>query len=162
MPTSAITHASSVLVFRCGAILGALPVEDVRETLRPLPVVEIEPAPGFVMGMSMIRGLPTVVINGNRLLSRDGGAISAASSGSRFISLKIPERPVALAVDETLGIRDLPEAAMTALPPLLGAADQGPIEQLARLDGELWMLLSAARLVDGLDNLGISARDMVA
>src|ERR1700761_7125790 len=135
-------------MFRCASVFGALPLTDVRETLRPLPVAPIEAAPAFVMGMSVIRGQASVVIDGSRLLSRDGGANFAPSAASRFIALRIPERPVALAVDATLGIREFNPAALEALPPLVGAAEHGPIEQLARLDGQLWMLLGAARLVD--------------
>jgi purine-binding chemotaxis protein CheW len=160
VPTLAPTRGSTVLLFRCGAVLAALPLEDVRETLRPLPLTAVEAAPAFVKGISVIRGLATVIIDGSRLLCGDGAA-STTSPACRLITLRLVEHPVALAVDETLGIQEFADAAMTALPPLVGAARHGSIEQLARLDNQLWMLLRAGRVVDDLASRGFMVREAV-
>ena len=147
MPILASTHGAAFLLFRCGGLCAALPLGEVRETLRPLPITVVEAAPAFVLGMSIIRGLATVVIDGGLLLARDATTAFSAQPGSRFITLRVPERPVALAVDAVVGIKDVSPTALQALPPLAGATDYGPFEQVARLDSDLWMVLRAGRLV---------------
>jgi purine-binding chemotaxis protein CheW len=142
-------------MFRCGAVCAALPLGDVRETLRPLQILAIESAPSFVLGMAIIRGMATAVIDGARLLDPNPAAASAPPG--RFITLRVTERPVALAVDAVVGIQEISTAAMAALPPLLGASEHGPIEQLARLDSDLWMLLRAGRLVPELADFDFGA-----
>ena len=159
MPISAMTQGAPFLLFRCSAVRAALPLTDVRETLRPLSVAAIEAAPAFVLGMAVIRGLPTAVIDAGLLLDRTRDSAFAAAGGSRFITLRVTERPVALAVDAVLGIRHLAESALATLPPLLGASEQGPIEQLARLDGDVWMVLRAGRLIP---DTAVSALDYAA
>jgi purine-binding chemotaxis protein CheW len=140
------------LLFRSERRLCALPLDPVRETMRPLPTEPVAGVPPFVLGVALVRGEVTPVVHVGRLLDP-----ASRTPPGRFVHLELgPARTVCLAVDEVLGVRDLgPVAAGAAtgaersghdLPPLLGEA--GPhLAALATLDSELLWLLSAARVV---------------
>ena len=129
------------LLCRIGSCIGALAVRDVRETMRALPIEPLSGAPSFVLGLAIVRGSPTPVIDAGRLLG------SSSSSPARFISLKLEERAAVLAVDAVLDIRVLPKGVLVDTPPLLREADQRLVSVIGTLDAKLLVVLEAARLV---------------
>ena len=126
---------------RIGSCIGALAVKDVRETMRALPIEPLSGAPPFVLGLAIVRGTPTPVIDAGGLLG------SSASSAARFISLKLEVGAAVLAVDAVLDIRPLPKGLLMDTPPLLGEADPRVVSVIGALDAKLLVVLEAARLV---------------
>jgi purine-binding chemotaxis protein CheW len=122
----------------------ALRVADVVETMRPLPVAPLAGAPAFVAGAAIARGEAAPVVSLDALLA--GAAASAAAPPGRFVLVRAGERRALLAVDAVLGVATL-AAADAAAPPLLATAASGAVEALAARDGELLLVLRAARLV---------------
>ena len=120
----------------------ALPIASVMETMRPLPVQRLENAPALVLGLAMVRGVPTPVIDTARLL----GAENAGAVG-RFITLAIGTRVVALAVATVWGVRSVTPQSMQAMPPLLTQAEGHAVAAIGALDQELLVLLQGARLI---------------
>jgi purine-binding chemotaxis protein CheW len=126
-----------------------LPLEHVREVMRPAAVERVEPSPGYLLGLAVVRGETVPVV--------DAGALLAGRSGplARWVVLRIGPRRVAFAVGEVLGIRALEQVELRALPPLLaGSSDM--LRGLAVLDGTLlevlesgWLLEVAAREREG-------------
>ncbi len=114
--------------------------------MRPLPIEFLPGAPPFVRGLSMIRGVPVPVV--------DAGAVLGASDPptlARFISVRAGHRQVVLAVEEVLGVRDLPAASLRDLPPLLGEAGAGVVSAISELDAALLLVLQAARIVSAAE-----------
>ncbi|HEX7687825.1 MAG TPA: chemotaxis protein CheW [Burkholderiaceae bacterium] len=134
------------LVFRIAARLCALPLAQVVEIMRPLPVRQLDGTPGFVLGAAMVRGLPTPVVSGARLL----GGEDAPAGGGRWIGVVAGSRRVMLEVDEVGGIRRIPAGDGAAAQPLLEGVAADRIATLGRLDGELLSTLQAARVVPEL------------
>lgn len=133
------------LLFRAGSLLCAIGLEDVIETMRPLPEVPLAGMPPFVRGVAVIRGVPTPVVDARTVLG-----IQEGSEPARFVTLKAGTRTVALAVDEVIGVRDLSSTAAAELPPLLreaGAEAVAAIAAIGRLDAELLFVLRGARQV---------------
>jgi purine-binding chemotaxis protein CheW len=120
----------------------ALPLGEVIETLRPLPISAVAGVPSFVRGVSVVRGEPTPVVS---LAALMGG--TASHEPRRFVLLRVSERQVALEVDEVLGLRELSPTELGAVPPLLQGAASGHLEVLGSLDGQLLGALSSARLL---------------
>lgn len=129
-------QVGKVLVVSCGGRIGALPLHDVIETMRPLPVERVAGAPSFVEGVAIIRGVPTPVV--------DLGAVLGKSTqiAGRFVTLRVDDRQVAFSVSAVLGVRDLNTiTTITKLPPLLQYAVNDVVESIAVLDARVLMLL---------------------
>jgi purine-binding chemotaxis protein CheW len=145
--------ATDVLLVRIGARLAALPLRDVLEVMRPLPLQRVEGAPPFVSGLAVVRGAPTPVVDLRVLLGAPADVPAA-----RWVSARLEERRVALAVDEVAGTRALQVDALGRLPTLLeGGSDA--VASLGVLDRQLLVLLKAGRgLLDAVDAAGPGPR----
>jgi purine-binding chemotaxis protein CheW len=133
-------HAASVqrnLVVRVQTRLCAVPLMHVVETMRPLPIESIGDMPSFVRGVSIIRGVPTPIVDLGAVLGALGGA------AERIVTLRLGDRQVALSVDAVLGVRDLDLSALQELPPLLRRASNDVVEAIGTLDEQLLMVLRA-------------------
>jgi purine-binding chemotaxis protein CheW len=114
----------------------AVPLTHVIETMRPLPVEPISGVPSFVQGISIIRGIPTPVI--------DLGAVIGTPSerAERLVTLRVGERQVALSVNAVLGVRDLGgTVTIVELPALLQRASEDVIETIGTLDQQVLLVL---------------------
>ncbi len=146
---------SVALVAECAGRLCALPLARVVETMRPLPIVSVTGAPPGVLGIARIRGVPTVVVELAAIVGpRDSGTADAAVAplvevgagrSKRWVTIALPDRTVALAVDRVRGIRSLPPGV--ALPPLLRSSDAGAVAAIAERDRDLvWVLSEGMQL----------------
>jgi len=109
--------------------------------MRPLPVEPIPGAPSFVRGVSIVRGAPIPVV--------DLGAVLAQreeSSFTRFVTVAIDGRRVAIAVEGVIGLRVV-NGGTGDLPPLLRDASEGALASLGTLDASLLAFLRAGRLL---------------
>lgn len=129
------------LLCRIGTRVGALALRDIQETLRPLPVEPLASAPPFVLGITILRGSATPVIDVERLLG------STTSTIGRFVSLKLGARNVVLAVAAVLDVRSLSLQTLSPVPKLLGEASATLVSALGSLDAELLMVLEASHVV---------------
>jgi purine-binding chemotaxis protein CheW len=127
----------------------------VQETMRPLPTQLLAAAPDFVIGVALIRGAAVPVVDAGALLGETG-----EPNATRFITLRIGERSIALAVEAVLGIRELDSTSLQQLPPLLRDASSEVLSALGSLDTEFLSLLELARTLTDpvLDALELSER----
>jgi purine-binding chemotaxis protein CheW len=104
--------------------------------MRPLPVEPIPGVPSFVQGVSVIRGIPTPVVDLGAVLG------SPRERTERFVTIRVGEKQVALSVNAVLGVRDL-DTIMTIreLPPLLQRALKDVVEMIGTLDQQVLMVL---------------------
>jgi purine-binding chemotaxis protein CheW len=144
MPGLHAAGSDVVLIVRSGTRHCALRAAHVVEIMRPLPLEPFASAPGLVLGLSVIRGVPVPVVDLAGLL---GGGMAGNGGGiSRFVSLRVDKRCVALAVEEVLDLRKLDASLLDGLPPLL-AGQSGAMDAIGILDSQLLLLLGTARLV---------------
>ena len=137
------SEISPVFVVMVGARACAFPLQHVAETMRPLPIEPIAGTPGFVRGVSVIRGLPTPVVDLKALLENSDNS----PSYGRFVTLKYDTRRVVIGVDSVVGLRNLDSAQLAELPPLLRDVTADLIESFGTLDAQLLLVLHAARIV---------------
>src|SRR5271154_13808 len=130
------------LMCRIGSLVGALALKDVRETMRPLPVVPLAGAPSYVLGLAIVRGFPVPVVDASRLLNS-----TASASPSRFVSLRLGERTASLAVDAVLGTRSLSRGALSESSPLVKQLGSAFVSTMGALDAQLLLVLETARMV---------------
>jgi len=134
--------AAPYVVCRSSTCLCACPVASVVETMRPLPIEPLAAAPAFVLGVSVIRGVPVPVVDTARLL----GAVPTASP-QRVVTLKVGARRVGLAVDSVIGMRLIAAAVLDDIPPLLRESRDEVVSAISTLDSELLLVLQGARIV---------------
>ena len=131
----------ALLICRLSDAWCGLPLSRVIETMRPLPLLPFAEAPPWMCGLALIRGEPTPVVDGNRLIT------GPAQTIRRFVTVRVAGRQAALAVEHVRGILRLDADGWQALPPLLQDAGQEVIRAIGRLDGDLMLFLETARLV---------------
>ena len=124
------------LIIRLESCICAVPLTYVIETMRPLPVESISGVPSFVRGISIIRGIPTPVVDLAAVLG------SPSEHTERFVTLRVGDKQVALSVNAVLGVRDLGTVAtIRELPPLLQRASKDVIETIGTLDEQVLIVL---------------------
>jgi purine-binding chemotaxis protein CheW len=143
MNEKAADHSASAswLVCRAGSHLCALPLQQVVEVMRMLPIEQLSGAPPSVRGLCIIRGAPVPVIDTGSLIGDD------ATRQERLVAVRVGERKVALAVDAVVGIRAIDAGSTDRLPPLLRDAASETVAAIGTLDAELLFFLRTARIV---------------
>lgn len=141
LATNALHH---ILVFRIATHPCALPLMQVLEVMRPLPVRPLAGAPEGVLGVAIVRGKPIPVLDLATVLG-EGSVASGASS--RFVVLQTGERRVALLVESVSTILSLEAMEFEALPSLWQGSRSPIVAALGVLDDELLMVLESARLL---------------
>jgi purine-binding chemotaxis protein CheW len=134
------------LVCRVGALLCALPLAHVGETMRTLPAEPLAGVPPFVRGLAIVRGRPTPVIDAAALLS-DATRPSDTAPTERFVTVSPGDHPFMLAVDAVVGVMRLSGGVAAALPPVLQTPRLAAIAATGSLDGALLLVLEHTRLV---------------
>ncbi len=134
--TNRVEGEMKALIVGLNSCVCAVPLTHVIETMRPLPVEPISGVPPFVRGISIIRGIPTPVVDLGAVLGTSG------ERAERFVTLRLGDKQVALSVDAVLGVRDLETIVMTReLPPLLQRASKDVVETIGTLDKQVLMVL---------------------
>jgi purine-binding chemotaxis protein CheW len=110
----------------------------VIEVMRPQPIRAVAHARDGILGVATIRGALLPVVAAAALFGEQ------VAAPTRFITLRLGDRSVALAVDEVLGLERIGD--VSALPPLLAQANAGVIEAIGQLDSELLLLLRTGYL----------------
>jgi purine-binding chemotaxis protein CheW len=131
------------LLVRVPGAVCAFPLTEVIETMRPLPIAPLAIQSDFIQGVARIRGEVVPVLQLTGLFHGDGHC----ELPTRFVTLRVGERSVALAVQSVMGIVDLSAHDFGNLPPLLKTVRSQLIQSLGTLDAELLVMLDTARLV---------------
>ena len=103
------TSLVSLVVFGVGDLLCALPVSAVSEIVPAQQAARIPGALDGVEGLVNVRGRLLTVVDGRRMLGREGGAPSAEAS---ILLLHVHGRPLGLLVDQ---VHDLIHVTPSAL-----------------------------------------------
>jgi purine-binding chemotaxis protein CheW len=119
----------------------AIPLENVIEIMRVLPVKAVAGAPAYVRGLSIVRGTPVPVIDVGRLIG------DWETQSGRLVVIKTGARTVALQVDTVIGIRLLDAESFRRLPPLLRNVASNTVDAIGAIDAELLFALRATQLV---------------
>jgi purine-binding chemotaxis protein CheW len=128
------------LLFRAGSLLCALRLDEVIETMRPLTVRPLAGTPSYVRGVTIMRGVPTPVLDVARLVGGEEADIV------RFVAVRTERGPVAFATGPVLGIRAA--VADTARHSVLyGGASSRLVAGVGTVDAEPILLLQSMRVL---------------
>ena len=135
-------RSGAALIFEAGAGVYAIPIEHVAETLRPLTIEPLAGTPDFVLGVSILRGVPVPVVDVSRLVTGIDQSV-----GQRLVTIKLGARRAALLVSSVIGVRRLSSDTLAGLPALLRAAADRAVAAISFLDADLLVVLNATRIV---------------
>jgi len=127
----------SWLLCQAGAHRFALPMANVIETMRMLPVEAVSGPPRLVCGLSVIRGAAVPVIDTARLFDDE------TARYERLVTVRTGERTIAFAASAVFGVRLIKRSEREELPPMLRDAEV--IAALTRSDEQLVFFLRVAR-----------------
>ncbi|GGC79396.1 chemotaxis protein CheW [Undibacterium terreum] len=139
----------SFLICRDDSRLYAFALPDVVETMRPLSTQALQGMPSFLLGISLIRGVMLPVIQLSRLfgLSLAEQPLPADAPPARYVTLRLGQRQLAVAVQEVLGVRPIDDTHLALMPALLQEVAAETISAISVLDTELLLVLRAAHLL---------------
>jgi len=139
-----IRYTNSLLVCRVQGRTCALPIEHVGEIMRPLHIDRIPGAPHYILGLAVIRGVATPVLNMASLFEQIEARVERYE---RFISIKVAGRPLALAVGQVQGVSVFARQDLSAMPSLMQSIGSDLIESIGVRDAALFLVLDGARLL---------------
>lgn len=99
LPGAASGARVVALVFRAGPFFCALALDEVLETMRPLPTRPLAGTPPYVRGLTILRGAPAPVVDVTHLLTGLEGEIA------RYVAVRAGRGPIACATGPVLGVR---------------------------------------------------------
>lgn len=134
-------RAADWLIVRAGTRRCAIALADVSETMRPQPITALPGVPPSVLGSAVVRGGVVPVVHAGVLLGE------GPTPPTRFVTIKVERRAVALAVDDVIGLRHTTSAVEAEMPPLLAGAEAHAVSALGVADHELLLVLDGIRLV---------------
>ncbi|MEU4428201.1 chemotaxis protein CheW [Actinoplanes sp. NPDC024001] len=129
------------LVFRAGPLYCALPLDEVVETMRPLPTRPLAGTPPYVRGLTILRGAPAPVIDVTRLLTGVDGEIS------RYVAVQAGRGPVACATGPVLGVRRIDVAPPEGPAALFTGVTKALIAAVGTVGTDPLLLLRSIRAV---------------
>jgi purine-binding chemotaxis protein CheW len=133
--------AVTSLIFRAGSLLCALSLDEVIETMRPLETRPLAGTASFVRGISVLRGVPTPVLDVARLLGGGPGEIE------RYVAVRTERGAIALATGAILGIRAVTAELAGGHPALLAGGGSRLVAGVATVGAEALLLLQSMRTV---------------
>lgn len=129
------------LLCRAGTHLWAVPLSEVLEVMRALPIKPVTGGPPCIVGLSIIRGVPRPVVDIGMMIS------GKATRIERLVSVRTGGRTVALAAEAVAGIWSTEKHKLEPLPPLLREVATDVIAAIGTLDAELLFLLRDTSIV---------------
>jgi purine-binding chemotaxis protein CheW len=115
--------------------------------MRPLPVEPLAGAPEGVVGMSVVRGHPTPMVDLAALLTgRNAGA-----NWSRLVTIEAGARTVGLLVDGVTDVREVNASRFAALPPLWEGERPPAVAGVGALDRELYFILDSMKMLGAVE-----------
>ena len=128
----------------------ALPIDAVREILRP---VAIEPVPGttaLVCGVINLRGSIVTVFDLRRRLGRDAVVVPAGADRQRILIFTPEREAFGIRVDAVTQIVKLPSSSVQPAPAVGSMTDAAQAAGVVCADDGLLTLLDPRQLIDGL------------
>lgn len=134
--------ARAALLCRVGTRVYGIRLDQVVETMRPLPIEPLAGVPPFVLGLSILRGAAVPVVDLAGLLSTTSSVRS-----TRFVAIRAGVRQALLAVECVVGVGAIPQSTPEGLPPLVRDVSAQALETIGSLDEAMLFVLKAGCIV---------------
>lgn len=126
------------ILFKMGDEYYGLPIEAIKEIIKPLPVTRFPRSPHYVEGIIDLRNKILPIINLRKLFGLEAIALTEES---RFIDIHMEGMQVGIVVDAVSEVVRIPVSQIEAAPALIAGVDGKYLYGIARLQDRLILLL---------------------
>ncbi|WP_170291868.1 chemotaxis protein CheW [Heliobacterium mobile] len=133
-----------IVTFSLGRESYGIPIERVREIIRPTPITLIPHTPPYVLGLLNLRGnvIPVIDLRLRLHITPEGEA-----KNNRIIVVEIEGVVVGMMVDSVSSVMTVQEDMLTDTPDMLCETDDGFINRVIKTDQRLTVLLNLQAMV---------------
>lgn len=133
-----------IVVFELSSEHFGVDIARVESIIKMQPITQMPHAPGFVEGVTNLRGKVLPVID---LRKRFGLPHQEADKNSRIIVVSVDQTEVGMIVDGVSEVLTIPEGAVEAAPAITATVDSSFITGIAKLDQRLVILLDLGKVL---------------
>ena len=137
---------SQVVVFRLGTEDFGVSISSVESIIKMQSITKMPHAPGFVEGVTNLRGKVLPVID---LRRRFGLPPQEINKNNRIIIINVNRIEVGMIVDGVSEVLTIPEQAVEPTPAIALSVEAGFITGIAKIDQRLVILLDLGRVLSG-------------
>ncbi len=151
---------NQIVVFELGSEYFGVNIAGVQSIIKLQPITQLPHAPGFVEGVTNLRGNVLPVID---LRKRFGLDAQKADKHSRIMVVSVEQTEVGMIVDGVTEVLTVPEQAIEPAPTLTTTLDSSFIAGIAKLDASegnqrLVILLDLGRIFSTQEQQSLSSR----
>jgi len=121
---------NQIVIFELGSEHFGADIAKVESIIKIQPITQLPHAPGFVEGVTNLRGKVLPVID---LRKRFSLPTQETDKNSRIIVVSVDQTEVGMIVDEVSEVLTLPEGSVEAAPPIATTIDSSFIRGIAKL-----------------------------
>jgi purine-binding chemotaxis protein CheW len=143
-PAAGEGAALEYLAFMLAGEEYAVKVDDVLEIIRPQHITSVPRAPGFILGITSLRGVIVPVFD---IRIRLGLEAREPSRSTRILVISDGGLPHGIVVDSVTGVVRLGEDDIEPPPSVIGGVDAEYLEGVGRVSGRLLILFNTGRVL---------------
>ncbi len=137
------------ILFKMGNETYGLPIEAIKEIIKPLPLTRFPKSPPYVEGIIDLRGSILPIINLRRLFGLDPIPLT---DDSRFIDIHLEGMQVGIVVDAVSEVVRIRAGEIEPAPAIIAGIDGKYLSGIARVDSRLILLLDLEATFSPLQN----------
>jgi len=138
-------QVTQVVVFRLGSELYGADIGSVLEVSPLLRVTRVPRTPGYVLGVTNLRGRVIPVVD---LRKRLGLPATPPTKETRIAVAELGGDLIGMVVDAVLEVLRIPQSAVEPPSPMFTKVETQNVLGVAQVDGRLIILLDLARVLD--------------
>lgn len=135
-----------IVIFELASELFGLQIASVESIIKLQPITQVPHAPGFVEGVTNLRGNVLPVID---LRKRFGFAPKAVDKNSRIIVINVDKIKVGMIVDAVREVLTISEQAVEPAPAITMTVDSNFITGIVKITKNLVILLNLNKILAG-------------
>ena len=126
------------ILFKMGDEFYGLPIDSVKEIIKPLPITRFPKSPPFVEGIINLRGTILPIVNLRKMF---GLPPMPLTEESRFIDIHLVGLKIGIVVDGVSEVVRISNRQIEVAPPIICGVEGKYLKGIARMENRLVLLL---------------------
>ena len=143
-----------LVVFELGEENFGVDISSVESIIKMQELTKVPHAPGFVEGVTNLRGIVLPVLD---LRKRFSMPKADESKDTRIVVTNVEGIKVGMIVDSVSEVLTIPDSVIEPTPPMISSVDTAFITGIAKLDNRLVILLDLTRVLSTKEQTSLQA-----